>query len=41
MKRYKQRNNDEGNIMLYLCTESRGYIKSNSKTRQGEGGWAE
>ena len=35
MKRCKQRNKDEGNKMLYLRTESQGFIKSNSKTKKG------
>ena len=37
MKRCKQRNNNEGNRMLYLRTESQGFIKSNSKTKEGGG----
>ena len=37
MKRCKQRNKDGGNILLYLRTESQGFIKSNSKKK---GGWA-
>jgi hypothetical protein len=37
MKRCKQRNNDEGYIMLYLRTESQSFIKSNSKTKEGGG----
>ena len=37
MKRCKQRNKDEGNKMLYLRTESQGFIKSNSKTKKKGG----
>ena len=38
MKQCKQRNQDEGNRMLYLRTESQGFIKSNSKTKKKKGG---
>ena len=37
MKRCKQRNKDGGNRMLYLHTESQGYIKSNSKAKKRGG----
>ena len=38
MKRCKQRNKDGGNIMLYLRTESQGFIKANRKTKKKRGG---
>ena len=38
MKRCKQRNKDGENIMLYLRTESQGFIKSNSKTKKKKRG---